>query len=1350
MKQSIRNVVSPDFHAAYRNDRRYDGNRPSRSSSSSSLTSSVTALTSSKKLPLESDHTHGYSTGGNSVASNQDLTLQDGESDVCDFDCNEYCENIDQAMLCLGQEPGTLLCSDRSCLSRNSNPAAEYSDRDSGFQMDQNSSIVHRDVLWHPYDWLLDGDPINCETPYNDDDDDDKDVPFNDFERISLKEQRGNDRFIVDQEDESACGKEEEEEEETLGKVLAGLELEDVGSGEMNCVDGPHPDSDLQVDSMFVKVDDSEVDNDIQNDASVTSSDIPVKEYKEEQLEKCTLELEDASKYWAKSTDWIEKWDPLPDFLPFEDPSTPEGVFIRRWQSKRDGLHGGMDGKDVTSTSQDAVDDSSSACCDVPSYHRYCDENHDAFLDILTGVPWDELMQDNGNDNISAIDQDAYLIEILSSLDELSKDVSHELLWKVKQRETEIHDEMKRVQDIDRDVARALVDLGQATSLLQRARGMDEKHGGSRVGLLGGLYIIEESQSRNRLRELNELLMSVEEMVVMEASISEFVDKFSVDLLSDGSSITTFFETCENVKKRLFHDDRFCRLCCFDEARGRIGNVLDDLCRRIEEELSIFLFQACNRNLFKQETTEHGIKSILHDYSKLFEARLLLEGNSMQTASKGNREIKAESEQVVHDIPSMWSSCIYKSLCFEADRCLPRALLDPIHIDGWTDTGMSDFDSNLTEIKMKLEEIQYFGQDAASIQSLTSNLLTIRLEFDQVDVNAFVGIFHALCSLLANVLQLYNVLTQWHKEKAETITNLSAESRSCTPINGSQSFRALHVTHVDDSNTKEDYTKSTSSSNYSQSSDSSHHAEYRHQHFNAIPQCVSTTNNSNVEVDIISNETSSGIDEDIIDGLLHRRHDLWLHCQGIIVKFLNAIILSLDKKERRDWSVTWLQDLESLHDIYRLYDQMHKLGREIICCDGTKRSLSLYRGNDVQCEIGDALTKLFLGYLRGAHVESMTEIGTMIASETWDLLPFSIGRSGDCDVMSEVHCYIKGYISEVRNSIDSMSKPKVIRKLWSNQPNRSNEESVMHDNACMSCGSLSQEADKKVASNVSSCVWSAESTDLNMNDCRLALYKKVELFSSKSADEIILASKTALNGLARWTVRLQAIQDKLPLISDQVESIICNLYDLYFLSVFRLCVRDGRSEAIILGNMNRSDHNFHERFPKDLPPPQPRSATLRNKVLNRMDSSHLVTKFFDADINAPLDPEDESIIKIRNFVLRGQKSLSSMVNLDRIETWKVLHNHDNEKEEDDVTYSAKCMEKLFAASSSTLFVACLFEGCISDMNPNLDSPFLKYYKEMMEAICGMHEICLQMCSTRAIMAERVVSNVSASNLIGSF
>ena len=166
-------------------------------------------------------------------------------------------------------------------------------------------------------------------------------------------------------------------------------------------------------------------------------------------------------------------------------------------------------------------------------------------------------------------------------MDELSKDVSHELLSKVKQKEIYIHDEMKRVQAVD--------------------RGTDETHGGSRDGLFGGLYIIEESESRSRLRELNDLIISVEEMVEMEASITDCVDNFSVDLLSNGAGMAAFLETCENVKNRLFNDDHFRRLCCLDEARDRIGNVIDYLCQRVEEELSIFLFQTCKRHLQNEE-----------------------------------------------------------------------------------------------------------------------------------------------------------------------------------------------------------------------------------------------------------------------------------------------------------------------------------------------------------------------------------------------------------------------------------------------------------------------------------------------------------------------------------------------------------------------------------------------------------------------------------------------------------------------------------------------------------------------------------------------------------------------------
>jgi hypothetical protein len=128
----------------------------------------------------------------------------------------------------------------------------------------------------------------------------------------------------------------------------------------------------------------------------VAPLEVVAKQNKTKRVENC-LGLRDMSKCWTESTDWIEKWDPLPDFLPFEDPSTPEGVFVRCWQKERDRLqlHGGTGGNQSTTSCQDL--EHSDSCCNVPSYHMYCDENHDAFLDILTGVPWDDLMQDNGH-----------------------------------------------------------------------------------------------------------------------------------------------------------------------------------------------------------------------------------------------------------------------------------------------------------------------------------------------------------------------------------------------------------------------------------------------------------------------------------------------------------------------------------------------------------------------------------------------------------------------------------------------------------------------------------------------------------------------------------------------------------------------------------------------------------------------------------------------------------------------------------------------------------------------------------------------------------------------------------------
>ena len=57
-------------------------------------------------------------------------------------------------------------------------------------------------------------------------------------------------------------------------------------------------------------------------------------------------------------------------------------------------------------------------------------------------------------------------------------------------------------------------------------------HGGSRDGVLGGMYILEEAGQRDKLRQVDDLLKSIEELVIMKASVFEFVDDIGANLMA--------------------------------------------------------------------------------------------------------------------------------------------------------------------------------------------------------------------------------------------------------------------------------------------------------------------------------------------------------------------------------------------------------------------------------------------------------------------------------------------------------------------------------------------------------------------------------------------------------------------------------------------------------------------------------------------------------------------------------------------------------------------------------------------------------------------------------------------------
>ena len=1208
----------------------------------------------------------------------------------------------------------------------------------------------------HPYDWLLDGNPISeLQIPLQE--------PLTNFpNNLSPKNDCVNEADTL--------GSESDENRGQLECALSGLELEALSStaSDDNTLQMMEGFRSLLVPSYSNEGIDSQCINSFswgevkregcerQLSLEVGSTPSSCDTYSLEREGLGTDLMREESTFPAKNLfrdlrndhSWMESWNAVPDDLPFQDPSTPEGNFIRRVQVDRD-----RDNDNGNASSNN----SSRAEIDMEIPPVYFDENRDAVLELLESMPWEDESEES-TELHGSMDQDSYLVERLSSLDELSQTVTTVLLQHVKQREDQIQREMKRVQGVDYDITSALSYSRQAATYLQRARGQDEKHGGSRAGALAGNYVIEEADQRDRLRQVDDLIKSIQDLSVMEATVFDFVDNFAANLMSDRDGIATLLETCEILKNRLLREERFLKLSCLDESRERVSHIMEYLCQRIEEELMLFLFRRCKLD----STVDNWNHKLMNEYNTLLDARIVFDDYRLQEA-KTNDIGDAKDDTTKHDFVSQWSSIVFDALCFEAERSLPKALLDPTVTNNSDPEGPSDFDSNLCEIRSKVDEIQCFGQDAASLRSLTNNLFSIRLEFGQNDPN-LVGMFHKLCSLLANVLHVHHKLCQWHQEQVD-----AADIRCVTLTNDNDSSQNMRVERLDIAVAKDDTTKSTLSSNCSRSSSISqpiHQRGTNPSDFTAIPQCISGPQD---EGERISTKLSMKKIESFQEAIFNKRRDLWLHCKIILVKFLDTVLISKEDKETTNWSLTWRQDLESLSDIYTLCDQMNQLGRTFLWSEDANYAIPLDDKSETECELKEALFRLCENFINGAHVEAMTEVGTMMASETWDLLPIPLQKKAQNDPSITIQSSIHSFLSGVETSLCTSPSTQANAQVWHNRLSRNKDDTFLElfadgENPFTEVEVTVGECDD--AFNIAGMPSKPNFFDdvENLGPYRRQLHEKTLSYTSNSDNELALASKSALNGLARWSLRLVSIEAKLPIASMQIGAVLCNLYDLYFLTVFRLCAGNSGGEGIILGNDRRSDYGFQERFPQDISPPIPHTRGVHLKRTNsfsrrRSTSSEisqgapsrlinvLVSRYCDADINAPLASDEEAIARARAFIFRGQAALSTMVSLDQIERWALCHDEFSRK--DEMLYTAKCMETLFAASSSCLFVACLFESCIHKMNLTVEdvksraySPLFKYYKQMMGAMSVMHHISMQMCGTRAIMGSRVVSNVS--------
>ena len=78
------------------------------------------------------------------------------------------------------------------------------------------------------------------------------------------------------------------------------------------------------------------------------------------------------------------------------------------------------------------------------------------------------------------------------------------------------------------------------------------------------------------------------------------------------------------------------------------------------------------------------------------------------------------------------------------------------------------------------------------------------------------------------------------------------------------------------------------------------------------------------------------------------------------------------------------------------------------------------------------------------------------------------------------------------------------------------------------------------------------------------LYDKVASCIDTNDMTLTITTKSAMQ-IVRWTSRIFQLLEKLPIIQEDILVVICNIYDLYCLTVFRLCMGNKSRERIVLG-----------------------------------------------------------------------------------------------------------------------------------------------------------------------------------------
>eukprot|EP00978_Attheya_sp_CCMP212_P004461 scaffold9727_cov61-Attheya_sp.AAC.3 len=701
--------------------------------------------------------------------------------------------------------------------------------------------------------------------------------------------------------------------------------------------------------------------------------------------------------------------------LPMAHVSSPEGKFTRRRQLQllsKDQESETCDkdrvvplekpsSLDRDSTEETTINDSLEM--DLPD--EFFTPDYDPVLDVVQSLAWEKVLADMNNDdepeqehlvadehdnddessqhvaqheeeeddddddNMDDDDNLAYLdhflTQKLSHLDEAHNNVTTELIGRIQGKEDMIAESMTRVQDIDLHLAKAHMYAHTGHKYLEQARRgctnhnlLDAYNKGNAAdsdnnewteggGIAAGLDLIQDTYRRDLLKELGSITDRMAKLIDTERWLMSRINSFGRRLSKiRNGDFTCLIETATQLQEQLLQggNAELGRLDCLAPLRDRVACIMDHLQLRVEHVMANFLSHSCRRrdaSLLQRRRKQRKSRDRFfsgHTYEILLRARLSvhMHHNNIQ-----DRVISLEQS---------WSDCILKALCYEADKCLARALLDPsIRGDEDEDNEDDSYYSNLLALRLELFQEQDGYGDLSKLQSITHDLITIRFDFES-NRNHFRWVYHQTCLLLADVMHTHYLLTQWHRSPFDKQNN----DETYLHRKATQPTTPEGVVDGGTERTANDEKKDDASSDTKKDD-----AEF------LVPL------------------------DGIAENLNKSKDQLWKHCESVLVGLLEEYIVQSSKKKKQTSDAgansngenSWAVDLEGLHDVHQLSQQMLDLGRGF-----------LGRVVEPSAEWLENQCVIYRRHLRGVHVEAMNVMGAMLSHETWQLMPVDMDQ----------------------------------------------------------------------------------------------------------------------------------------------------------------------------------------------------------------------------------------------------------------------------------------------------------------------------------------------------------------------